>query len=80
MHTRIFKSGNSFAVRIPKELAFDSDMREVEIERSGNGLLITPVEHKTLKGVGNIFKIFSRDFMAEGREHYEESERVWDEK
>ena len=35
MLTRIFKSGNSLAVRIPKELAFEDTIQEVEIERIG---------------------------------------------
>lgn len=78
MRTRIFKSGNSLAVRIPKELAFDSDIQEVDIERKGNTLLIRPVENKTLAGIGDIFKMFSPDFMAEGREFHEQQERDWD--
>jgi antitoxin VapB len=35
---RVFKSGNSMAVRIPKELAFAETIREVETERIGNTL------------------------------------------
>lgn len=78
MLTRIFKSGNSLAVRIPKELAFDSDVQEVEIERKGNTLLIRSVENKTLAGIGDIFKMFSSDFMSDGREFHEQKERNWD--
>jgi antitoxin VapB len=78
MLTRIFKSGNSLAVRIPKELAFASDTQEVEIERNGNGLLIRPVKRTTLAGIGDIFAMFSADFMAEGREFHEQKERDWD--
>jgi antitoxin VapB len=40
--TRVFKAGNSQAVRIPKALAFANDIAEVEIERRGNSLVITP--------------------------------------
>ena len=75
MLTRIFKSGNSLAIRIPKELAFDSGIQEVEIERKGNGLLIRPVEHKTLADIGAIFAMFSTDFMADGRELHVQKER-----
>lgn len=39
MRTRIFKSGNSLAVRIPKELAFLDPADEVEIERVGSTLV-----------------------------------------
>lgn len=77
MLTRIFKSGNSLAVRIPKELAFDGDAQEVVIERKGNTLLIHPVENKTLAGIGGIFRMFSPDFMAGGREFHEQKERDW---
>jgi virulence-associated protein VagC len=35
MLTRVFKSGNSMAVRIPKELAFPAEVQDVEIERLG---------------------------------------------
>ena len=80
MLTRIFKSGNSLAVRIPKELAFDCDAQEVVIERKGNFLLISPVENKTLTGIGAIFRMFSPDFMADGREFHEQKERDWDAK
>lgn len=38
MLTRVFKSGNSLAIRIPKELNFGEAMQDVEIERKGNCL------------------------------------------
>lgn len=78
MLTRIFKSGNSLAVRIPRELAFDSATQEVEIERRGDGLFIRPVESQTLAGIGDIFAMFSADFMADGREVHEQAERDWE--
>ena len=37
---KIFKHGNSQAVRLPKEFRFDGD--EVEIRRSGPGVLLLP--------------------------------------
>ncbi|MDP2821187.1 MAG: type II toxin-antitoxin system VapB family antitoxin [Sulfuritalea sp.] len=77
MLTRIFKSGNSLAVRIPKELAIAEASQEVEIERVGNTLVVRPVAQKTLAGIGEIFAMFSPDFMAEGREFHEERERDW---
>lgn len=78
MLSKIFKSGNSLAVRIPKELAFDAEVQEVEIERRGNGLWIRPKESKTLAGIGDICAMFSPEFMAEGREFHEEKERDWE--
>ncbi|OHC64457.1 MAG: virulence protein [Rhodocyclales bacterium RIFCSPLOWO2_02_FULL_63_24] len=77
MLTRVFKSGNSLAVRIPKELAIVEASQEVEIERVGNTLVVRPVAQQTLAGIGEIFAMFSPDFMAEGREFHEERERDW---
>lgn len=39
--TRVFRSGNSQAVRIPKEFAFP-DGAELEIARDGDTLTLTP--------------------------------------
>lgn len=77
MLTRLFKSGNSLAVRIPKELAFLGPADEVEIERVGNTLVLRPVERETLADVPAIFASFPKSFMAEGREFHEQKERDW---
>ncbi len=77
MLTRVFKSGNSLAVRIPKELAFLDPADKVDIERVGNTLVLRPVEHETLADVPAIFASFSPDFMAGGREFHEQKERDW---
>ena len=77
MLTRVFKSGNSLAVRIPKELAFPADVQDVEIERIGNTLVLRPVESQTLADLPAIFASFSADFMAGGREFHEQKEREW---
>ncbi|MEX2240484.1 MAG: AbrB/MazE/SpoVT family DNA-binding domain-containing protein [Burkholderiales bacterium] len=37
---KIFKHGNSQAVRLPKEFRFDAD--EVLVKRSGGGVLLLP--------------------------------------
>jgi antitoxin VapB len=37
---KIFKHGNSQAVRLPKEFRFAGD--EVQIKRAGNGVLLLP--------------------------------------
>ncbi|MGJ0512783.1 antitoxin [Methylocystis sp.] len=39
--TRIFKSGNSLAVRIPRGIAFDEGA-EVVVRRQGGSLVVTP--------------------------------------
>lgn len=77
MLTRIFKSGNSLAVRIPKELQFGEPMQDVEIERKGEVLVIRPVARRTLAGVMDKCAAFPADFMAEGREFHEQPERDW---
>ncbi|HEX5393670.1 MAG TPA: type II toxin-antitoxin system VapB family antitoxin [Rhodocyclaceae bacterium] len=78
MLTRVFKSGNSLAVRIPKELAFPDGTQDVEIERVGNTLVVKPVERRSLKGVMDAFAAFPPGFMSEGREFHEQKERDWD--
>jgi antitoxin VapB len=40
--TRIFKSGNSLAVRIPRGIAFDEGA-EVVVRRQGGSLVVTPL-------------------------------------
>lgn len=75
--TRIFKSGNSLAVRIPKDLAFLDPNQDIEIERVGNTLVLRPVEAQTLADLPTILASFSPDFMAGGREFHEQKERDW---
>ena len=77
MLTRVFKSGNSLAVRIPKELAIVEVSQEVEIERVGNTLVVRPLARKSLAGIGSVFAMFSPNFMATGREVHDERERDW---
>ncbi len=43
MRTRVFQSGNSQAVRIPKEIQFERLDVEYEIERQGEVIIIRPV-------------------------------------
>ncbi len=77
MLTRVFKSGNSLAVRIPKELAIVEAGQEIEIEQVGNTLVVRPVKKETLEDLMEIFASFPKDFMAEGREFHEQKERDW---
>ena len=77
MLTRVFKSGNSLAVRIPKELGFVDGAQDVEVERVGNTLVLRRIEQKTLADIGDIVAMFSASFMADGREFHEEHERDW---
>jgi len=72
--TRAFKNGNSQAVRIPADLAYETTDIELEIERHGEEIRIRPVR-RSLAGVLNIFAQFSPDFMAAGRGDQEQAER-----
>jgi antitoxin VapB len=72
--TRVFRNGNSQAVRIPADLAYPRNDLEVEIERIGDELRIRPVPRR-LDGVLAKFAAFSEDFMAEGRTGETEGER-----
>jgi antitoxin VapB len=77
MLTRIFKSGNSQAVRIPKDLQFNSQVQDVVIERHGDSLIIRPARGINMAAIGEAFAAFPDGFMAEGREPHEETERDW---
>jgi antitoxin VapB len=72
--TRLFKNGNSQAVRIPAELAFPSNDMELVIERVGDGLRIRPAQRRMVN-VMQALASFSPDFMASGRGDQEQAER-----
>ena len=75
MHTtKVFKNGNSQAVRIPADLAYPQSDLELEIERVGEELRIRP-KRPSLAGVLERFARFGPSFMAHGREEQEQSER-----
>ena len=60
VHTKIFKSNRSQAVRLPKEVAFPESVKEIEITAIGNKRIITPAGHSwddwfDMTGVSNDF-------------------------
>lgn len=63
--TRLFMSGNSQAVRIPREFKLEGD--EVEILRRGNTLVIRP-KRLSWAPLLDSLKEFSSDFMQRGRQ------------
>lgn len=73
---KVFRSGNSQAVRLPKEFRFD--VEEVEVMREGDALILRPrpadcrpwasLRAALARGV-------SADFMTRGREQPPEQER-----
>ncbi|MBK8973504.1 MAG: AbrB/MazE/SpoVT family DNA-binding domain-containing protein [Hahellaceae bacterium] len=64
--TRLFKNGNSQAVRIPADLAYERTDIDLEIIRIGDEIRIRPAQ-RSLNGVLKKFASFSEDFMADGR-------------
>ncbi len=72
---RVFKSGNSQAVRIPKEFQFD--VAEVEIFRRDDELIIRP-KKENLADAFDLITGLSADFMQEGRDDEPPQERNFD--
>jgi antitoxin VapB len=62
---RIFKSGNSQAVRLPKEFRFD--VKEVEIFRRGEEVVLRKQKRNLGRALA-ILRALPDDFMAEGRQ------------
>ena len=54
--TRTFRSGNSEAVRLPKDIGFGSGT-EVEIVRQGNTVTIRPVRQSMATMIENLRKL-----------------------
>ena len=75
--TRLFRNGNSQAVRIPSALAFPSDQAQVEIERRGDELIVRPVKRK-LKGLGSAFRELGPYFEDFRREQPQMELRAWE--
>lgn len=72
--TKLFKNGNSQAVRIPSELAYLSWDIDLVIEREGDELRIRPAQRRIGDVLAKLAR-FSPDFMAEGRGENVEAER-----
>ena len=73
-NTKLFKNGNSQAVRIPSELAYNSWDIELVIERHGDELRIRPARRRMGDVLGKLAQFYP-DFMREGRGLNVESER-----
>jgi antitoxin VapB len=62
---KVFRSGNSQAVRIPREFQFDTD--EVDIERRGDEIILRPPV-RNLRGAFDALAALPDDVFSEGRE------------
>ncbi|MCR6659926.1 MAG: antitoxin [Asticcacaulis sp.] len=75
-YARVFQSGNSQAVRLPKEFRLNAD--EVEISREGDAIILRPrvEQHERWASLrAAVSRGFSSDFLKHGREQPEEQER-----
>ena len=64
VYAKVFTSGNSQAVRIPKE--FHIDFSELFIKKIGSSIILTPKE-SNWENLERSLSEFSDDFMTEGR-------------
>jgi antitoxin VapB len=69
---KIFKSGNSQAVRLPKEFRFD--VKEVEIFRRGEEVVLRKTKRNLRRALA-ILQALPDDFMADGRQDSPPQER-----
>jgi len=72
--TKLFKNGNSQAVRIPAELAYNNWDVDLVIERRGDELRIRPARRRMGDVLGK-FARFSANFTVEDRGRNIEGER-----
>lgn len=62
---KLFKNGQSQAVRLPKEFRFEDD--HVFVKKSGNVVLLIPAEHSWDTLIQSLDK-FSGDFMTDRKQ------------
>ena len=75
--TRIFKNGNSQAVRIPKE--FRLDVTQVEISQNANGdLIIHPVPINRGMALLDVLNGFDDDFVSQLERDYQQQSVMQD--
>ncbi len=75
-YARVFQSGNSQAVRLPKEFRFDVD--QVEVTREGDALILRPRVDRRSRWASlraALKRGVSDDFMAEGRQQPKDQDR-----
>ena len=74
METKVFISGHSQAVRIPKE--YQVKDTEMSIRRVGSALILTP-KHNPWAAFEESLDEFTEDFMQDGRNQPIMQERKW---
>jgi antitoxin VapB len=75
--TRAFKSGNSQAVRIPAELAYDDTSVDLTISRLGDVIVIAPARASMKDAIAKL-RAIPKPPSVEVREPIEMPDRAWD--
>ena len=73
---KVFRSGNSQAVRIPEEFRFD--VEEVEVSREGDAVILRPRRIVSTRWTSlqvAVDRGFSADFTVEGRQQPDDQDR-----
>ncbi len=75
--TRVFRSGNSQAVRIPADMAYDNPSQELTITRMGDVITIAPVRAR-LKDAVAMLRSMPKPPSVEARDPIEMPDRSID--
>ena len=73
VHGKVFKSGNSQAVRLPKSVRVNAT--ELEIMVRGDALILRPGKAMNLTGAFDALASIGADFLPQGREQGSSEER-----
>ncbi len=73
---RIFKSGNSTALRLPRELGF-SEGEEIVLVPHADGTFSFWKESEALNVLMGLYGAFSEGFMSDGRGDIEQVDYAW---
>ncbi len=76
--TRAFKSGNSQAIRIPAELAYDDIGQELTITRMGDVMTIYPAKRNMAEAIALLRTLPKAPPDDEPFERIEMRETIWD--
>lgn len=77
--TRVFKSGNSQAVRIPAELAYENTDMEMTITRHGDAITIYPSSaRQSMEEMFAALRALPKATLLEQTDRIELPDRDWD--
>lgn len=76
MTTKIFRNGNSLAVRIPASIKLGPAGTLVEIEQANNRITLRPAK-RSLAGLVDAFEAVGPGFMKGVRDRGREPDRKW---